>query len=110
MNISFKNRKLEKQLTDPVTLLKTFGRLAVKIHQRLSELKSAENLAVLKSIPAARCHELTGKRKGELAVVVSDNYRLIFKVNHHPLPKKEDGGLNWQEVTIIEIIEIVDYH
>ncbi|WP_394335756.1 hypothetical protein [Flavobacterium cyanobacteriorum] len=64
----------------------------------------------MRTIPAARCHELTGDRKGELAVDVSGNYRMIFEPRHNPIPKEEDGGLNWEEVTKIQINEIEDYH
>lgn len=110
MDIRYKNRKLEKQLTNPRELVKSFGQLAVKIKMRIKNIKDADNLAVLRTIPAARCHELTGERKGELAVNVSGNYRLIFEPNHDPIPKKEDGGLNWEEVTKIQINEIEDYH
>ncbi|EIM73189.1 killer suppression protein HigA [Nitritalea halalkaliphila LW7] len=49
-------------------------------------------------------------RKGELAVDVSGNYRMIFEPLHDPIPKKDDGGLNWEEVTKIQINEIEDYH
>lgn len=110
MEISFKSRKLEKQLTDPKEMAKSFGQLARKVNQRLKDLTDADNLAIIKSIPAARCHELTGDRKGELAVDVSGNYRLIFEPNHEPIPKKADGGLNWEEVTSIQIKDIQDYH
>lgn len=110
MEISFKSRKLEKQLTDPKEMAKSFGQLARKVNQRLKDLTDADNLAIIKSIPAARCHELTGDRKGELAVDVSGNYRLIFEPNHDPIPKKADGGLNWEEVTSIQIKDIQDYH
>ena len=110
MDIRYKNRKLEKQLTNPRELVKSFGQLAVKIKMRIKNIKDADNLAVLRTIPAARCHELTGEHKGELAVNVSGNYRLIFEPNHDPIPKKEDGGLNWEEVTKIQINEIEDYH
>lgn len=110
MEISYKNRKLEKQLTDPREMVKSFGQLAVKIKLRLKNLKDADNLAIMRSIPAARCHELTGDRKGELAVDVSGNYRMIFEPNHDPIPKKDDGDLNWEDVTKIQINEIEDYH
>lgn len=91
-------------------MAKSFGQLARKVNQRLEDLKAADTLAVMRTIPAARCHELTGDRKGELAVDVSGNYRMIFEPNHNPTPKKEDGGLNWEEVTKILINEIGDYH
>lgn len=110
MEISYKSRKLEKQLTDPKEMVKSFGQLARKVNQRLKDLTDADNLAVIKTIPAARCHELKGDRIGELAVDVSRNYRLIFEPRYEPIPKKDDGGLNWEEVTKIQINEIEDYH
>lgn len=94
MEISYKNKKLEKQLTDPREMSKSFGQLARKVNQRLKDLADADTLAIMRTIPAANCHELTGDRKGELAVDVSGNYRLIFEPNNKPLPKKNDGGLN----------------
>jgi plasmid maintenance system killer protein len=110
VEISFKSRKLEKQLTDPKEMVKSFGRLAGKVNQRMKDLTGADNLAIMRTIPAARCHELTGNRKGELAVDFSGNYRMIFEPLHHPIPKKDDGGLNWEKVTKIQINEIDDYH
>lgn len=110
MEISYKNRKLEKQLTDPREMAKSFGQLARKVNQRLRDLTDADNLAVMRTIPAARCHELTGDRKGELAVDISGNYRMIFEPNHNPIPKKDHRVLNWEDVTKIQINEIEDYH
>jgi plasmid maintenance system killer protein len=110
VEISYKNRKLEKQLTDPREMAKSFGQLARKVNQRIKDLTDADTLAILRTIPATRCHELTGDRKGELSVDVSGNYRMIFEPNHNPKPKKNDGGLNWEEVTKIRINEIEDYH
>ncbi len=110
MEIVFKTNKLKKQLTVSKDLLKTFGQRAKKVNQRIEELKAAENLSIMGLIPAAKCHELEGNRKGQLAVKVSDNYRLIFEPNHDPTPRKEDGGLNWEQITVIKILEIKDYH
>jgi len=110
VEINYKSRKLEKQLTDPKEMAKSFGQLARKVNQRLKDLASADNLAIMLTIPAAKCHELTGARKGQLAVNVSVNYRMIFEPMHEPIPTKDDGGLNWEEVTKIQINEIEDYH
>lgn len=110
MEITYKNRKLEKQLTDPKLLMKSFGQLARKVNQRLKDLSDADNLEIIRSIPAARCHELVGERMGELAVDISGNYRLIFEPSNEPIPKKVDGGLDWKEVTKIQINNIEDYH
>lgn len=110
MEISYCSNKLEKQLTKPRELAKAFGQMARKVSQRHEELKSADSLSVLRLFPAANCHELTGDRKGQLAVSISGNYRIIFEPNHSPIPVKEDGGLDWQSVTAITILEITDYH
>lgn len=110
MEISFKSRKLKKNLTDPKEMLKSFGQMARKVKQRMEDLQGVDNLAIMRTIPAARCHELTGNRIGQLAVDVSDHCRLIFVPNHDPIPRKDDGGLDWGEVTHIHIMEIEDYH
>lgn len=110
VEISYKTRKIEKQLTNPKERVKSFGKLANKVIQRLEELANVDNLAIMKTLPAANCHELRGNRKGELAVDISRNYRMIFEPNHDPIPKKEDGGLNWEDITKIQITKIEDYH
>ncbi|MEZ4800081.1 MAG: killer suppression protein HigA [Flavobacteriales bacterium] len=110
MEIRFKNRKLEKQLTDPKEMTKSFGQLAAKIKLRLKNLGDCDNLAIMRTLPAAKCHELAGNKKGQLAVDVSGNFRIVFEPIHEPMPRKEDGGLNWEGVTKIQINEIVDYH
>lgn len=97
-------------MTEPKEMAKAYGQRARKIDQRLSDLKAAESLEVMKSIPAARCHELTGNRAGQIAVDISTNFRLIFKPDHDPIPIKEDSGLDWAGVTIIRILKVEDYH
>lgn len=110
MVINFNTRKLEKELTDSKQLLKRYGQLAKKINQRMAELRAADTLAVMATLPQARCHELQGGRKGQFAVDISVNYRLIFKPDHDPVPTKDDGGIDWNSITIISIEEIDDYH
>jgi plasmid maintenance system killer protein len=110
VELSYKSRKLEKQLTDPREMVKSFGQMARKVNQRLKDLSDADNLEILRTIPAARCHELTGDRKGQLVVDISGNYRMVFEPNLDPIPCNADGGLNWEKVTKIKITEIEDYH
>lgn len=110
MEISFKSKKLRESLTNPRLLLKTYGERAKKIKQRMEEIASAPNLEVLGKLPGPDCHELSGDRKGQLAVRISGNFRIIFEPDHNPLPVKDDGGLEWQKVTSIRISEVIDYH
>jgi proteic killer suppression protein len=74
------------------------------------ELSAADNLADISRVPPARCHELTGDRAGQLSVDLDHPYRLLFVVGNNPRPERESGGLDWEEVTEIVIIEIMDTH
>src|SRR4030042_3847401 len=99
MKISYKSNKLEKRLTEAKEIQKAFGTMAKKVNQRMMELRAASNLEVMKTIPAANCHELKGDRQGEFAVDISGNFRLIFKPDHSPVPRKEDKSIDCIKVT-----------
>jgi proteic killer suppression protein len=75
---------------------------------RLRQLTESPTLEGLRGQPGS-CHELTQDRAGQLAVSLDGLFRLIFEPIE-PIPRKPDGGLNWNEVVAVEIIEIVDYH
>ena len=114
MNISFKNKKLAKYFNERAQLEKIHGtKRARKIRIRLTELRAAESLMDFwppKSGPS-RCHELTqGQRKGRLSVDLDHPYRLIFVPDHNPVPKREDGGLDWSQVTAVKILGVEDTH
>lgn len=74
------------------------------------ELSAAHALSDIACLPQARCHELTGNRKGQLSVDVEHPYRLLFVPADDPVPHKPDGGLNWSEIREIEILDITDTH
>jgi len=111
MEIGFSKAKLAKLCNSESKLRGEYGpRMALLIQLRLIELHDAEDLSVMRSLPGPRCHELTQDRDGQLAVDLVHPYRLIFRPDHDPLPLKDDGGLDWSQVTRIEIVEITDYH
>jgi proteic killer suppression protein len=84
--------------------------MALLIQQRLSELADVETLSVMRSIPGANCHELRQNLKGHLAVTLVHPDRLVFKPNDDPIPRKPDGGLDWEQVRAVLIVGIGDYH
>ena len=111
MNVDFKSNKLQKQLTIPSEIKKTFGVNAERVSQRMDDIKAANNLQVLCSIPKANCHPLSGNRIGEWAIDISANHRMIFIITNNPIPKQEDGGIDRIQVTDIKIITgQEDYH
>ncbi len=89
---------------------KAFGIMARKVNQRIKEITASANLEVLKTIPAANCHELKGSRKGEFAVDISGNFRMIFIPDHEPTPLKDDSSIDCIRITDIKILGTEDYH
>ena len=110
MKIEYKSNKLRKQLGTSSDIKRNFGVLAKRLSSRLDDIQASPTLAVLIQIKAADCHALFGDRKGQWSIVLSGNYRLIFELDHEPLPVTEDGSVDTKFVTDINIIEITDYH
>ena len=110
MDITFRSGKLKDACNDIRACRKRFGERTAKVlRRRLDELRAANVLADMRTLPAARCHELTGGRSGQLAVDLDHPRRLIFEPASPP-PHREDGGLDWARVTAIVVIEVIDYH
>ena len=77
---------------------------------RLAVLKNARTLAEAPSSPPDRRHPLKGEREGQYAVDLDHPRRLVFELNHEPVPRKQDGGIDLDKVTAIIIVDVVDYH
>ncbi len=111
MDILFQDQKLAKVCNNESLLIRKHGPVCARlIRRRLDELKVAENLEVLRSLPQMRCHELKGNREGTLAVDLEHPYRLIFEPANDPTPRKPDSGLDWNRVTAIRVLSVEDYH
>ena len=111
MEVSFPTSRMQKRCSEEKAMQMKWGRsLARRLKQRLMELRAATTLRDIGRTPPARCHELKGKRKGQLSVDLEHPYRLIFKPDHSPLPRRKDGGLDWDNVTRVMVIEVVDTH
>ena len=72
-------------------------------------LAAAPNLSEMRNLPG-RCHELTADRAGAFAVDLHQPWRLLFRPSEEPAPTKPDGGIDWQAIETITILEVVDYH
>lgn len=111
MQVFFRSKKLQKIYSSAREIQKAFGAArSRKLQQRLLELSAAESLSQISRLPPSRCHEMTGDRQGQLSVELDHPYRLFFIPANDPVPRREDGGLDWPAVTEIEILEIEDPH
>lgn len=111
MDIGFRKRKIEKTFNAQTELLKAYGMpMAKAIMKRVTVLRAASNLSQVPVTPPERRHQLTEDRDEQFAVDLVHPKRLVFEVNHDPVPRKPDGGVNLEQVTAITIVEVVDYH
>jgi proteic killer suppression protein len=110
LDILFRTEKLRNECNNQQLMTQRYGKQGAKrLSQRLADLAAATTLAMMKSLPG-NCHELTGDRKGQLAMSLEGGKRLIFEAADEPVPSKDDGGLDWSQVTAIRILGIEDYH
>ena len=110
MKIEYKTNRLKKQFANASEIKKAFGEMAKKVSVRLSEIISSPTLAVLIQLPGPKCHALQGDRLGEWAVTISPNHRLIFEIDHDPIPLNADKSVDTRKVTDIQITGTEDYH
>ncbi len=108
MLLTFASKKLEKQLNSEKEIRKQYGHVARPLKNRMGALRAVANLDQVPRVPPERCHQLTGDRKGEFAVDLTGNWRLIFEPD--PAAFRDDGGIDLVAVTQIKILEIKDYH
>ncbi len=109
MEINFKTRKLATVLNNSKQIDRKYGSSAKKIKMRLNDMAIVENLEKLMALPG-RHHPLTGHRNGQFACDLEHPYRLIYQPDNEPLPIDDNNALIYSKVTIVEIIEITDYH
>lgn len=112
MRVRFKNDKMQRACESEKDLKKDFGQQrAKKIQRRLAVLEAAETLEQVPHTPPDRRHQLVGNRDEEFAVVIEDQWRIIFRPDHDEIPRKPDGGIDISKVTSIMVIDICeDYH
>jgi plasmid maintenance system killer protein len=80
MEIDYKTKKLETELTNDKKIVKTYGaKQAKKIRQRIRELAAVDNLSEISNLPPARLHLLIGDLKGLYSVDIDHPYRLLFR-------------------------------
>jgi len=103
---------MKKICNSGAKLKKEFGEVcAKKIQLRLDEIEASNNMMILKSVHP-RLHPLKGERGKRLqhGLDLKQPYRLIIEPDHDPVPLKEDSGIDYEKITVIQVIEVEDYH
>lgn len=97
MDITYKNKKIEKVCTDAKMSDRTYGNeMSEKIQMRIGEMEAADTVEEMIKYHIGRCHPLTNNRKEQYAVDLVHPYRLVFEKHGN-------------EIQVVHIMEIVDY-
>mgnify|MGYP000003460239 CR=1 FL=1 len=92
------NNKVKAVCTNADKAIRTYGvEMAEKLHSRLDQIRAIDSVEHLIQFQFGRCHALKGNRKNQYAMDLVHPYRLIFE-------KKGN------DIQIVRIIEITDYH
>lgn len=111
MELVFKTRKLAKNCSSQKLMIKEYGADRAKfLKMRLISLMSAIDLSIVATLPRLNFHPLLGNRRGQYAVNVLSNWRLILEIAEDPLPLKKDASVDYSLVRKIRILGIEDYH
>ena len=98
MLIEYENKDIKRACTNATDAKIKYGeRMAELIHQRIDEITAADSVEQMIQFGIGRCHPLHNNRKGQYAVDLVHPKRLVFK-------KIKD------EIRIVCVIEIIDYH
>ena len=84
--------------------------MAKAIMMRMAVLRAARNLALVPVTRPDRRHQLSGDRDGQFAVDLVQPFRFVFEGNHGLVPRREDGGIDTEQMTAIRILEVTDQH
>ena len=102
---------MQKRFESETELKRRYGsRMAKKISGNIAILWS---LSCLSEVPAEkpyRCHQLKADRDEQFALDLVHPFRLVFEVDHDPIPRDKFGGIDRERVTEIRIMEVIDYH
>ncbi len=110
MLIVFRDKKLEGLAADYARCQRSMGSRRARVFiARLNALHDARTLEDLRYLPG-RFHELSGDRKGQWSCDLDHPYRLIFTPLRSSSSKRESQPLADTTLTLVEIIEVVDYH
>jgi toxin HigB-1 len=108
MKITFENEDYKTLCEQSNVSQRKLGpKMAKKLRARLAELMAASSVVEL---CAGHPHPLKGDRAGQFALDLVHPRRLVFEPDHDPVPLKEDGGIDWSQVTQVCIVWIGDYH
>lgn len=79
VDVTFRTNKLKSICTDYSIAIREHGQdMAVLIHQRIDQIRSADSIDQLIMYKIGRCHRLKGSKKEQFAMDLIHPFRLIL--------------------------------
>jgi len=98
LQIKYRTKAIGRICTNASVAVKKYGiEMAERIHLRIDQIEAAESVEFMIKYRIGRCHMLRGNRSGQYAVDLVNPNRLVFEITG-------------DEIQIVNIIEIIDYH
>lgn len=111
LELVFASPKLAKICSTEARMVRAFGpELGRRVRTRLTELDQSASLAEIRRLPHARAHQLVADRDEQISLDLIHPRRLIIAINDNPIPRLRDGGLDWEAVISVRILEVTDTH
>ena len=108
MEILFESAKLQKLCESRKEMQRVLGAdCARKLRTRLADLLAADTVAELE---AGKPHPLKSDRAGQFALSLQGGMRLVFEPADEPIPRSDNGAIDWAQVTKVRVVLIGDYH
>ena len=108
MQITYASKKIQRLCEQDKHQRKELGeKRAKRLKTRLNELRAVENVSQLQ---LGRPHALTEDRAGQYSVDLDGPMRLLFEPTDQPPPTLPSGGIDWQQVSSVRLLEIGDTH
>ena len=110
VEITFKTIRLRRDCTVAKWMQRAWGsRRSQEVRRRLDQLHAAENLEQMRAVHP-RIHELKGNRADLISLDLDGSWRLLIEPADNPPPRKDDGGLDWSQITAVRVVAVEDTH
>ena len=108
MQITYASKTIQRLCEEDKHQRKQLGeKRAKRLKNFLNELRAVQNVSQLQ---LGRPHPLTGDRAGQFSVDLDGPMRLLFDPAELPPPTLPSGGIDWQQVSSVRLLEIGDTH
>jgi proteic killer suppression protein len=108
MQVTYASKTIQRLCEDSKHQRKKLGDMRAKrLRARIKELRAEENVTKLRY---GNPHPLTEDRAGQFSVDLDGPMRLLFEPIDQPPPTLPSGGIDWQQVCNVCILEIEDTH